>query len=326
MNNQETVLTFTETTKIRLDIFVLQNCNDQYNFSRNAWIKFIRQHWVLVNQKPQKNSYLLKKGDVITLDWNSILKDYNFDKTKLLTKLYPLDIIYEDESKMLINKPANLPVISNLRHQIDLKTILLKQANLPSELKETAGIVHRLDINTTGLIIVAKSLAALNFYQQQFKEQQVDKFYLTLLHKPFSYNKIVVDVPVKHQFHNYQRMEVNIFGKRAISHFYKLEQNDQFTLALVRILTGRTHQIRVHALHIDHGVVNDPLYVTPNYKNKGLIYLHAHHLSIKNFNAFPADPKQTFIQPLPTSFQEQLKKINFADQKELIQKICQNRY
>lgn len=171
----------------------------------------------------------------------------------------PIDIIYEDESFLVINKPAGLvvhPGTSN--HDRTLLNALLHHVPQLNMLPR-AGILHRLDKNTSGLLVVAKTAPALKSLSHQLKKRTIEREYQTIV-----YGKLLsggtVDEPIGRHPTLRKKMSVSETGKKAITHYRILEKFRTFTRLKVKLETGRTHQIRVHMFHIRHPIVGDPVY------------------------------------------------------------------
>lgn len=293
----------------RLDVFLKKYFTKVDFLSRNFWIQEIKKGEILVNQKHVNPSYLLKVDDVIFLHDELLLPSQEDPKLQQdEMRNFKLEIIAQDENKIVLNKPINLSVWKNVNNSVSLEEILLNYYPYLKDVSEHAGIVHRLDKATTGLIIVAKTKQAFGFYQKCFKEHFIDKFYLSLLTKPLIKPHVEVDVPLMHGYKNYQKMIVNKFGKRAISHFYQITFDKGPYLVLIKILTGRTHQIRAHANYIKTAVLNDPWYHLQNEHVGGNLVLHAFQIAIPIYKSSFPFKKENFTASLSDHFLSQLKK------------------
>ena len=328
VNNHYQVIVSQEFVNIRLDKFLVKNLLQENKISRQQWINFINDDLVFVNSKSSKSSYLLRLNDKICIDVEAISKILSNSKQWDDTSLYKIEIIHQDEHKMILNKPARLPVYSDKADVIDLKSWLLRYYPYLSQVSENAGIVHRLDANTTGLIIVAKTANSFNFYQQCLAKRLIKKYYLTWLNHHLSHHKVVVNAPIAHNYTNYKKMIVSKYGKPALSYFYVLDSKADYDYCLVQILSGRTHQIRVHAAYLNCPVVNDHLYATFELKkliaNQQLILLHAYALIIPQFNQ---DGFESYLSPnLPDYFKEFNVKHNAAIDFSLPQKIINQEF
>jgi 23S rRNA pseudouridine1911/1915/1917 synthase len=239
----------------RVDIYIASRAKD---LTRSRAQELIRQKLVQVNRSPVKASYRLKEGDRVDLTLPPPRP------CVLEPESVPFTVVYEDASLLVINKPPGLVVHPApghstgtlvhglLRHCRDLSGIggILRP-----------GIVHRLDKDTSGLVVVAKSDRVHVALSAQFKSGAVKKTYLALVHGVVQHKEGVVDLPIARHPQRRKEMAVSPGGKEAITHWEKLEEYGKlFTLLLVRPRTGRTHQIRVHLSHIGHPIVGDPVY------------------------------------------------------------------
>jgi 23S rRNA pseudouridine1911/1915/1917 synthase len=213
---------------------------------------------VLVNEKIAKSSYKIRESDKIAVDLPPPLP------VELSAEEMPLDIVYEDDDLVVINKPAGLIVhpgagvtggtLANgvVAHfnQLSGKAGLIRP-----------GIVHRIDKDTSGLIIVAKNDLAHQSLSEQFSARSVYKKYVALAYGRFANNTGIIDAPIGRDPHRRTHMAIRTGGGRpALSIYTVKESYDEFTLLDVEIKTGRTHQIRVHLTHIKHPVVGDKIY------------------------------------------------------------------
>ncbi len=238
---------------IRLDKYL----SNSSSFSRGMITKMIEEEKVKVNGELKKGSYKLKINDEIEYDENySTIKE-------IVPQNIPLDIIYEDDDIMVINKESGMVVHPANGHYSD--TLVNALMHYTDDLsnhngEERVGIVHRLDKDTSGLIIVAKNNNAHKKLEESFKDRNVIKEYIALLVGDVPYNNAVIDAPIKRDNKNYDIMVVSEEGKKAITNLEVLERYKDYTLVKLIIKTGRTHQIRVHMKYIGYPVYNDPVY------------------------------------------------------------------
>jgi len=211
----------------------------------------------------------------------------------------PLDIVYEDDEVLAVNKPAGLIVHpgAGTAGKTTLVEGLLATRTLPaSDDPARPGIVHRIDKETTGILVVAKTPCALASLKRQFAERVVEKLYIALVVGSFGESEGCIDAPVGRDPRAPRRMAVRLDGRAAETEFRVLQRRLDRSLVLVRPRTGRTHQIRVHFTYIGHPVVGDTLYGGP--PNAGLL-LHAWKLTILH----PATGAPlTFEAPAPPTF------------------------
>jgi 23S rRNA pseudouridine1911/1915/1917 synthase len=235
--------------------FVLAQLLPEYSRSQiSTWIK---SGAIIRNHKPCKPKDKALDGDLFELDVNLNEIESNF--TLCEPENIPLDIIFEDEEVLVLNKPAGLvvhPGAGNREHT--LANALLFHAPSLKHLPR-AGIIHRLDKDTTGLLIVAKSLSAHTSLIRQMQARDIQRNYLTVV-QGHVISGGTIDTGFGRHPRNRLKMTVTGQGRQAITHYTVNKQYKDFTLLDVSLMTGRTHQIRVHMAHINHSVVGDQLY------------------------------------------------------------------
>jgi 23S rRNA pseudouridine1911/1915/1917 synthase len=205
------------------------------------------------------------------------------EEVELVPQPMPLSVVYEDDDLIVVDKPAKLVVHPAPGHESGTlaNALLARYPDLPIDEDGRPGIVHRLDKDTSGLIIVAKDDASRRNLQGQFKEGQVDKIYLALVEGTVEPERGIVDAPIGRDPKNRKRMAVvRTGGRQAVTEYRILEHLGGFTLLEVRPRTGRTHQVRVHLAFVQHPVVGDRVY--GRRKQRLAVerqFLHAHRLS-----------------------------------------------
>lgn len=273
--------------------------------SRMTIQRLIDEGKVMVNGRPQKSSYKVKSGDEI------VLEEDEPKETELKAEDIPLNIIYDDDDIVVINKPKGLVVHPGNGNQdgtlVNAVLSLCKGSLSGIGGKIRPGIVHRLDKDTSGLIIVAKNDKAHIDLSEQIKNRQVKKTYIALVRGTVKENEATINMPIGRSDKDRKKMAVKKNGKEAVTHFRVLERFEGFTLLEVKIETGRTHQIRVHLSEIGYPVVGDETY--SNGKNpfgiKGQL-LHAKRLEFKH----PTTGKQLALEAeLPEEFTKVLAKL-----------------
>lgn len=273
--------------------------NLEQNISREAIQRMVKTGKILVNGKQEKASYKTTVGDVITLE-EEIPKEIELKPQEM-----PLDIIYEDEDMLVINKEKGIVVHPGNGNPDGTlaNAVMAKCKGSLSGIggKIRPGIVHRIDKDTSGLIIVAKNDTAHLNLSKQIQDRKVKKTYIALVRGVIKENEATINMPIGRSSKDRKKMAVTKDGKEAITHFKVLKRYNGFTLLEVKIETGRTHQIRVHLSEIGYPVVGDEVY--SNGKNpfgvKGQM-LHAEKLELKH----PRTGKDlTFEAPVPKYFE-----------------------
>ena len=268
--------------------------------SRAVISKMIEQKFILVNNQPTKSSKALKENDLITI------KDGYQEEIDIIPTKMDLDIVYEDENVILINKPSGLTVHPGSgNYQNTLVNGLLYYTKNLSDVNgdERPGIVHRIDKDTTGLILVAKNNKAHQILAEDFKNKKVKREYIALLNGVFPHNQATIDAPIGRDEVNRKQMKVtDKNSKKAITHLTVLKRYKNYTLVKLNLDTGRTHQIRVHMRYIGYPVFNDPVYSNKKCSEFGQ-FLHSTKIS---FTEPITKEKLEFEVPLPKEFQEYL--------------------
>ena len=291
-----------QKNKERIDKYITNRIPD---LSRMMVQKLIEENQILVNEKTVKTSYSVQKGDKITITIPEI------KKTALKPQDIPLDIIYEDNDILVVNKAKGMvahPAAGNPEGTLVNAVMAHCKENLSGiggELRP--GIVHRLDKDTSGLLIIAKNDKSHIQMSKQIQNREVKKIYIALVRGVIPENEATINMPIGRSIQDRKKMAVTKKGKEAITHFQVLERFDKYTLLKIKIDTGRTHQIRVHMAEIGYPVVGDILY--SNGKNEFGIegqMLHAISLDFKH----PITQKLLHLKaPLPEYFEEVLKKL-----------------
>lgn len=265
-----------EKDKERLDIY-LTSVTD---YSRSKIKTMILDGKILVNDEEKNPNYLVHVGDVI-----SISPD-DEDFTSLVPEKMNLDIVYEDDYLAVINKPSGLvvhPAVGNTHGT--LANGLLDHFNTISKDKTIRpGIVHRLDKNTSGLMVVAKDDKTHELLSDMLKHKKVERVYIALVYGVLKHDRGTIDAPLGRDLNNRQKYTVtDINSKNAVTHFRVLERYSDATLLELKLDTGRTHQIRVHLNYIGYPIVNDPVYgkrklIDPEYgqmlHSKSIKFIH----------------------------------------------------
>lgn len=239
-----------EMAQQRLDQVVASLCPQ---YSRSQLQKWIKSGQVLVDNKPLKPKERLTGGEQIIIHATQEVQTHSE------AEAIPLDIVYEDEAIMVLNKPANLVVHPAAGNWSGTLVNGLLHYNPSLEMLPRAGIVHRLDKNTTGLMVVAKTLAAHSSLVEQLQERDVSREYLALVQRPVIAGG-TIDANIGRHHIDRLKMAVIEGGKEAITHYRVEERFRHHTLLRVALETGRTHQIRVHLTANQMPIVGDQLY------------------------------------------------------------------
>lgn len=238
---------------VRIDVFLTDNTE----FSRNKISQVIKKGEVLVNNKKVSASYKVKIGDVI--NYNEPVPDI----IDLEPEKMDLDIVYEDDYLVIINKPSGLvvhPAVGNYSHTL-VNGLLYHFNKISNKKSIRPGIVHRLDKDTSGLMIVAKDDKTHDLLAGMIKNKKVERKYLALVWGILRHEKGTIDAPIGRDINDRQKYTVtDINSKNSITHFKVIERFKEVTLLECKLDTGRTHQIRVHMEYIGHPIVNDPVY------------------------------------------------------------------
>jgi 23S rRNA pseudouridine1911/1915/1917 synthase len=287
MSDSET-LTFVINDKEidrRLDAFLADQIT---GWSRSRLQKLIDHEDVLVNGKPSKSSYKLRQGDEIEVELTTAAS------ASFTPEDIPLNIVYEDDQVAVINKPAGLVVhpAAGIQSGTLANALAFHFQQLPSSgTVIRPGIVHRLDRDTSGLLVVAKTESAMEHLGDQFRGRTVFKSYVALVHGRVEPERGRIEQPIARDPTNRTRMAVVRGGRSALSLFAVRQRFERFTLLDIDLKTGRTHQIRVHLAWLKHPVVGDETYgggrdntvqearLRARIKNLGRQFLHAERLS-----------------------------------------------
>ena len=270
------------------------------SLSRSRIQDLVQDKNILVNSKAVKTSYKVQKNDLISV---SVPK---LKPLAVVPEDIPLDIIYEDQDVIVVNKPQGMvvhPAAGHPDHTL-VNALLFHTKNLAESPEGfRPGIVHRIDKDTSGLLMVAKNAFARENLEKQLAQKTNKRLYLAIVHGNFSEKSGTIEAPIGRDHYNRKKMAVVENGKNAVTHFTVLEQFQKFSLIRCQLETGRTHQIRVHLAYIGHPVAGDPLY-GPHHTLKGNgQFLHAQVLGFKQPHSgkwleFEAQPPQIFLQQL----------------------------
>ena len=286
-----------DNENLRIDKYLMNNTD----YSRSKIQKLVDEGYILVNEKEIKPSYNVHLNDLITID------DYD-EVSDIVPQNIPLDIVYEDEYLLVVNKPSGMvvhPAPGN--YSGTLVNALMYHCNHLSGVNGSIrpGIVHRIDADTSGLLLVAKDDNVHNDLAKQISEKSVTRKYICLVHGVIYEDSATIDAPIGRDTHDRKKMCVTgDNSKDAVTHIKVLERYNNATLIECVLETGRTHQIRVHMNYINHPVVNDPVYGYNKMDDKEFgQMLHAKEIGFVHpitheFMDFKVDPPKKFYEIL----------------------------
>ncbi len=305
---EKTIYTVTPENKVkRLDSFI----SSKSGLSRSYVQKLIRQGLILVNSQLEKASYKIRESDLIKLT----IPDE--PQATLIPQDIPLEVMWEDRHIIVVNKPASMVIYPAAGHKNGtLLNALIsrceKLASIGAPLRP--GVVHRIDKDTSGLIVFAKNNTAYLNLSKQFKEREVEKHYLALLYGNLKKDYGEISAPIGRAVSDRKKMSTKTRkGKEAITQFEVVKRFKSATLAKVRIITGRTHQIRVHFAASGNPVLGDKTYGKKNiikFGQKTITFsrqmLHAYSLKFKHpINEQPLE----FIAPMPEDMEKAVEEL-----------------
>lgn len=292
--------------KPRLDSYIAK---EKEELSRTMIKKLIEDGHILVNGRKQKNSYKIQNNDEIEIEIPEA-KEINLKAQDI-----PIEIIYEDNDIIVVNKPKGMvvhPAIGNPDGTLVNAIMNICKESLSGIGGEIRpGIVHRLDKDTSGLLIIAKNDNSHIKMSEQIKNRKVTKIYIALVRGIIQENEATIDMPIGRSTKDRKKMAVNKNGKNAITHFKVLKRYDKYTLLQVKIDTGRTHQIRVHMAEIGHPIVGDMVY--SNGKNEFGVEGQMLHSKILEFKHPITGENMNLEAKLPEYFENILMELDKKD-------------
>jgi 23S rRNA pseudouridine1911/1915/1917 synthase len=272
---------------------------DQYvtaalpQLSRSSAEKLIEQGKVIVNGDIEtKSGYKLRQKDIVSID-------YSPADLPALPEL-ELEVLYEDDDCAVINKPVGLLTHSKGVFNPEATVASWLSSRMKDMSGDRAGIVHRLDRATSGVMIVAKNPAALSWLQKQFSLRKVKKSYMAVVQGTLKESEALIDMPIERNPKKPQTFRVGSNGKSAVTVYKVIQTNDQFSLLELKPVTGRTHQLRVHLQQLGHPILGDRVYGGPAAER---LYLHAASLEITLLNK----ERKVFKVPIPDIFNESVR-------------------
>ena len=286
-----------EETPLRIDSYLA----NKLNVSRSKIQKLIKEDLITVNDKPINSNYLVKTNDKIEINDN-----LNYE-INIKPENISIDIVYEDDDLLIINKKSGMVVHPAPGHYTEtLVNALLYRFNLTSGDKLRPGIVHRLDKDTSGLMLVAKNEETHEKLSNMIAKKEVERKYLAIVDGLIKHDTGTIDAPIGRDANDRQKMAVtDVNAKNAVTHFKVLERFNNNTLIECLLETGRTHQIRVHLAYIGHPVTNDPAYGKGKATDFGQM-LHSKSIKLNH----PRTGKELFfeVEP-PKEFMDKLNEL-----------------
>lgn len=264
-----------EENKQRIDKYLGEYLDE----SRSTIAKMIDAEYILVNGKKTKNNYVVRDNDVITV------KEGFIDEETIEPEDIPINIVYEDDDLMVINKESGMvvhPGSGNSRGTL-VNALMHYTKNLSSvNGDERPGIVHRIDKDTSGLMVVAKNNKTHEKLSDMLSRHEIKRDYIALLVGEFMHDTATIDAPIGRDKVDRKRMTVTeVNSKDAITHLRVIERYKGYTLVRLSLETGRTHQIRVHMNYIGYPIYNDPVYTSSNATEFGQ-FLHSTSIDFKH--------------------------------------------
>ena len=289
-----------ENQEVRVDKFLSDTIEDM---SRSSVASIIEDGGLLVNDKLQNKKYKLKIGDKVQFTVPDPV-EYTVEAEEI-----PLDIVYEDEDVAVVYKPQGMVVHPSVGHTSGtLVNALMYHIKDLSSINGVIrpGIVHRIDKDTSGLLMIAKNDTAHNALAAELKDKKSLRKYVAIVHGNIPNDRGVIEAPIGRSEKDRKKQAVTAKGKPAVTHFKVLERFGNHTLVELTLETGRTHQIRVHMAYIGHPVTGDPLYGPRKTLKGNGQFLHAQTLG---FTHPKTGETMTFTAEVPVIFKETLEKL-----------------
>ena len=286
-------------SNVRLD----QYLKDEIDISRSKIQKLIKDNRIFVNDKSVNSSYTIHENDLIVVD-----DDLSFE-IHIEPENIDVDVVYEDDYLLIVNKVSGMvvhPAPGN--YSGTLVNALMGRFKLSNKDNIRPGIVHRIDKDTSGLLVVAKNDETHDKLSEMIKNKEVERIYVALVDGVINHETGTIDAPIGRDINNRQKMMVtDINSKDAITHFRVLKRFKDKTLIECKLETGRTHQIRVHMNYILHPIVNDPVYGRGKKTTPFGQFLHSKSIRFVH----PITNKEIYIESnLPEEFAVYLDKIS----------------
>jgi 23S rRNA pseudouridine1911/1915/1917 synthase len=273
----------------RLDQYVVEQ---RPRLSRAFAARLVEDGKVLVNDKLRKPGYKLHSGDKVTIDYDESILDQIPD--------IDLPVLYEDDSTVVINKPLGVLTHSKGAFNPEATVATWLRSRVKGLAGERAGIVHRLDRATSGVMICAKTPEALSWLQKQFAQRKTKKTYIAVVAGSLEPPEAIIDMPIERNPKKPQTFRVGAGGKPAVTAYKIIQTNGKHSMVELSPTTGRTHQLRVHLKHLKRPIVGDTVYGGETGER---LFLHALSLEL----TLPNRERKTFSAPMPKAFKEFMK-------------------
>lgn len=287
---------------MRLDLYLMKNAAEKkLGVSRTSIQKLIFEGQITINGKPRKVHYKIKTGEIINIKIEEP-KPFNIEPEPI-----PLDIVYEDSDLAVINKPSGMvvhPAVGNYQHTL-VNALLYHFKDLSRINPKRPGIVHRLDKDTSGLLVIAKNDETYLGLAKQFAKHTIKRQYIALVRGSVEFDENVIDLPLGRHLKNFKKMSIDFSekGKYAKTYYRTLKRTQEVTLIQLNPFTGRTHQLRVHLDFIGHPILGDKKYGKNNAFAR--LALHANYIGFLH----PTTLKfMEFSTPIPEEFINWLEK------------------
>ncbi len=271
----------------RLDVIAVRHINTSRAFIK----KLSDENKITVNNTHEKAGYKLRDGDKILIDFNPAELEQIPD--------IEIPILYEDDDCLVINKPIGILTHSKGAYNPEATVATFLRSRIKNMEGDRAGIVHRLDRATSGVMMCAKNPEALHWLQKQFSIRKVRKIYAAIVQGNFETEHAVIDMPIERNPKAPATFRVGSNGKEAITEYFVEKSSDKYSRVKLTPKTGRTHQLRVHMKQIGHPIVGDMMY---GGEPADRLYLHAEALEI----TLPNRERKIFSAPVPKSFKEKM--------------------
>lgn len=272
---------------------------DKLNFSVRSLSKMKREETVLVNKEFKKPSTKIKIGDLIEVKIEEDMANFEPQDLKL-------EVLYDDFDIIMVNKPPFMVVHPTKSHNNNTIANGITDYIIKKDEKIKVRFVNRLDMNTSGLVIIAKNAYAHHILSKDMSDDKVQKKYITVVKGIVKDDKGTINQPIYRQTEDSIKRVVDERGQASVTHYKVLERLNDATVLEIKLETGRTHQIRVHMEYVGHGIIGDELY---GYVDENLINRQALHAYSLDFDQPRTKEKLEFVAKLPMDIEELIEKL-----------------